>query len=178
MIPGWGRSPGGGPGNPLQYSCLENPMDRGAWRATVHRVAKNQTQLKQLSMHACTYLCVYKQVHVHAHACVCLLCGALLQESGMAWGWPLSQQRGCELVGVCQAGFKRPPRPGGPALGERLSHGFLPSRLSPAPGPGASPRPSLLSSSVRGPVGSHCSSAPFCLLPKRALMCLRWQHAC
>ena len=35
-IPGWGRSPGGGNGNPLQYSCLENPMDRGAWCATVH----------------------------------------------------------------------------------------------------------------------------------------------
>ena len=39
-IPGSGRSPGGGHGNPLQESCLENPMDRGAWRATVHRVAK------------------------------------------------------------------------------------------------------------------------------------------
>ena len=38
-IPGLGRSPGGGHGNPLQYSCLENPMDRGAWQATVHRVA-------------------------------------------------------------------------------------------------------------------------------------------
>ena len=37
-IPGLGRSPGGGHGNPLQYSCLENPMDRGAWRAVVHRV--------------------------------------------------------------------------------------------------------------------------------------------
>ena len=34
LIPGWGRSPGGGRGNPLQYSCLENPMDRGAWQAT------------------------------------------------------------------------------------------------------------------------------------------------
>ena len=45
-IPGWGRSLGGGYGNPLQYSCLENPMDRGAWRAIVHRVAKSQTQLK------------------------------------------------------------------------------------------------------------------------------------
>ena len=41
-IPGWGRSPGGGHGNPLQYFCLENPMDRGAWRATVHRVEKSQ----------------------------------------------------------------------------------------------------------------------------------------
>ena len=39
-VPGWGRCPGGGNGNPLKYSCLENPMDRGAWRATVHRVAK------------------------------------------------------------------------------------------------------------------------------------------
>ena len=46
-IPGSGRFPGGGHGNLLQYSCLENPMDRGAWRAMVHRVAKSQTQLKQ-----------------------------------------------------------------------------------------------------------------------------------
>jgi len=42
-IPGFGRSPGGGNGYPLQYSCLENPMDRGAWQATVHGVAKSQT---------------------------------------------------------------------------------------------------------------------------------------
>ena len=44
-IPGSERSPGGGHGNPLQYSCLENPMDRGAWKATVRRVAKGRTQL-------------------------------------------------------------------------------------------------------------------------------------
>jgi len=44
-IPGSGRSCGGGNGNPLQYSCLENPMDKGAWRATAHRTAKTQTQL-------------------------------------------------------------------------------------------------------------------------------------
>ena len=49
MIPGWGRSPGGEHGNPLQYSCLKNPMDGGAWWATVHRITKSQTQLKQLS---------------------------------------------------------------------------------------------------------------------------------
>ena len=42
-IPGSGRSPGGGRGNPLQYSCLENPMDRGAWRVRVHGVAKSLT---------------------------------------------------------------------------------------------------------------------------------------
>ena len=43
-IPGWGRSPGGHQGNPLQYSCLENPMDRGAWGSTAHKVAKSWTQ--------------------------------------------------------------------------------------------------------------------------------------
>ena len=42
-IPGMKRSSGGGHGNPFQYSCLKNPMDRGAWQATVHRVAKSQT---------------------------------------------------------------------------------------------------------------------------------------
>ena len=43
LIPGSGRSPGEGNGNPLQYYCLENPMDRGAWRATVDRVTKSRT---------------------------------------------------------------------------------------------------------------------------------------
>ena len=57
LIPGLGRSPGAGNGNPLQYSCLENPMDRGAWWATVHGVAKSQTRLKLLSTHACTDIC-------------------------------------------------------------------------------------------------------------------------
>ena len=47
LIPGSGRSSGGGHGNPLQYSCLENPMDRGAWQVTDHRIAVRQ--LKQLS---------------------------------------------------------------------------------------------------------------------------------
>ena len=55
-IPGLGRSPGGGHGNLLQYSCLENPMDRGAWWATVHRVTKSRTGLNQLNIHACTHL--------------------------------------------------------------------------------------------------------------------------
>ena len=55
-IPGPGRSPGGGNGNSVKYSCLENPMDRGAWKDMVHRVTKSQTQRKQLGMH----------VHMHA----------------------------------------------------------------------------------------------------------------
>ena len=49
LIPELGRSPRGGRGNLLQYFCLENPMDRGAWRATVHGVTKRRTRLKQLS---------------------------------------------------------------------------------------------------------------------------------
>ena len=51
-IPGSGRSPGGRNGNPLQNSCLENPMDGGAWWATVHRVTMRCTRLKKLSTHA------------------------------------------------------------------------------------------------------------------------------
>ena len=54
-IPGLGRSPREGNGNPLQYSCLENPMDGGAWQATVHGVAKSQTQLKRLSSSSILY---------------------------------------------------------------------------------------------------------------------------
>ena len=51
LTPGLGRSPGGGHGIPVQYSYLENPMDRGAWQATVHRFTKSQTRLKWLSTH-------------------------------------------------------------------------------------------------------------------------------
>ena len=51
-IPGWQRSPEGGHGNPLQYSCLENPMDRGAWQTRVHRIAKSRTRLTWLSTYA------------------------------------------------------------------------------------------------------------------------------
>ena len=50
-IPGLGRFPGKGHGNPLQYSCLENPMDRGAWCTLVHGVEKSRTQVKEISVH-------------------------------------------------------------------------------------------------------------------------------
>ena len=52
LIPVLGRSPGGGHGNPLQYSCLENPTDGGAWWAKIHGIRKSQTPLKRLSTHA------------------------------------------------------------------------------------------------------------------------------
>ena len=67
-IPGSARSPGGWYGNPLQYSCLENAMDRAAWWATVHRVAQSQTQLKRLSVHS--------RVTYRDFVCVCVCsCG-------------------------------------------------------------------------------------------------------
>ena len=52
LIPGSGRSPGGGHGDPHQDSCLANPTDKGAWWATVHRIAESQTQLTRLHTHA------------------------------------------------------------------------------------------------------------------------------
>ena len=55
-----GRSPGEGHGNPLQFSCLENPMDRGAWRATVHRVAESDT------------IEVIQHIYVYIHVCSCV----------------------------------------------------------------------------------------------------------
>ena len=63
-IPGWGRSPGGGNGNPLQYSCLENHMDRGAWRGTVHGVAKSQIWLSDW---ACTHACLFYRLCCSTH---------------------------------------------------------------------------------------------------------------
>ena len=60
-IPGLERSPGGGHGNPLQYSCLENPMDRGAWQATVHGVTKSWTCLKRLNPRAIAFLIIRPQ---------------------------------------------------------------------------------------------------------------------
>ena len=70
---GVGRGPGGGQGNPLQYSCLKNPMDRGTGQAMVHRVTKSHTQLKQLS--------------THTHGCLIVQCKSggklIIWESGM-----------------------------------------------------------------------------------------------
>ena len=61
-IPGSGRSPGRGNGSPLQYSCLENPMDIGAWGATVHGVTNSQTRLKDKAIYDFS---IFKQKPVH-----------------------------------------------------------------------------------------------------------------
>ena len=64
LVPGLGSSLRGGHGDPLQYSCLKSPMDRGAWQATVHGVTKSCTVLKRLSTH--TYRHTHTQTHTHA----------------------------------------------------------------------------------------------------------------
>ena len=71
-IPGSGRSPGGGHSNPLQYSCLENPMDRGTWWTMAHRDAKSWTRPKQLSMHAWLIHFIVKQKLTHLYTAIIL----------------------------------------------------------------------------------------------------------
>ena len=66
LIPASGRSSGGRHGNPLQYSCLQNPMERGAWQAAVRGDTKSSTRVKQLSMHAYMLGGVGKQVKVNS----------------------------------------------------------------------------------------------------------------
>ena len=74
-IPGWGRSAGGGHGNPFQYSCLENPVDSGAWQATVRRVTKSQTRLKRLIL-ACMHGQVFCKISL---SCVSLMVFVVLK---------------------------------------------------------------------------------------------------
>ena len=66
-IPKLGRSPGGGHGNPLQYSCLENPMDRKAWSAQVHGAAKSLTRKRRLSKHTCSNLNEYNTMVIMSY---------------------------------------------------------------------------------------------------------------
>ena len=71
-IRGWGRSPEVGNGNPLQYSCLENPMDRGAWQAIVHGVGKSRTGLS-----VCTRARAHTHTHTHTHNVLPKACAVL-----------------------------------------------------------------------------------------------------
>ena len=66
LIPGSGRSLGVGNGHPLQYSCLENPMYRGAWRATDHRAAESDI-IEQLNKYIYIYIYIYIHTHTHTH---------------------------------------------------------------------------------------------------------------
>ena len=88
-IPGWGRSPGGGHGSPLQYSCLDGPMDRGVWWATVHGVTKSDMteatkQQQKLREQVSSVLIRRKPDHVRRQPCqLTALRGALHAHAGI-----------------------------------------------------------------------------------------------
>ena len=73
-VPGSGRSPGEGNGNPLQYSCLENPVDRGAWWAVVHGVAESWTRLERLALSLFRGIQLIISVVVKVIIVVCCCC--------------------------------------------------------------------------------------------------------
>ena len=87
LIPGLGSSPGGRNGNTFQYYCLDNSMDRGAWQATVHEVAKCQTWLSDW---AC--VCMYTHTHTHTHTCThMMVCAFFLSQYGICLCTSLDQ---------------------------------------------------------------------------------------
>ena len=105
-IPGLGRSPGEGQGNPLQYSCLENPMDRGAWWVTVHRVSKSRRQLKQLThtgsleeIELKLYICIYIYIYI--------CCKSFIVYIYLSHGRGLQGSKSCLVA--AERGFRQKP---------------------------------------------------------------------
>ena len=109
-IPGSGRSPEGGQGNPLQYSSLENPIDRGVWQATVHSITNSWTQLKWLSTHTCTCLCMNQHTGWH-----------LFQEMGMVQVGCMRQVLGPGALGKPRGNGWRGRWEGGLAWGTHVN---------------------------------------------------------
>ena len=93
-IPGMGRSLGGGNGNKLQYSCLENSTDRIAWSATVHRVIKSQTQLKRKNTQAHVDLRRYYSSSINNYVTWRMEEGMTAQSSILAWRTPRTEEPG------------------------------------------------------------------------------------
>ena len=83
-ISGWGRSPGEGHDNPLQYSCLENPMDREAWQTAVHRVTQSQTQPRWLSSSSISYFSLNHNM------------------KAMSWEWKSKRMKGTQMPAQCR----------------------------------------------------------------------------
>ena len=94
-VPGSGRSPGEGNGNPLQYSCLENPMDRGAWWATVHRGTKSRTRLSDFTLVSTNFYVMMMCCLDHSQAIFCsaLTCASLMHRCFMFRGLFLGPSR-------------------------------------------------------------------------------------
>ena len=98
LIPGSGRSPGEGNGNPIQYSCLGNPMDRGAWWATIHEVAKSQIWLSDW---AHVFVCAHTHTHtpvqpLSPESCLFVMTqsfSVLSPDSSEKWRWRITLWR-------------------------------------------------------------------------------------
>ena len=108
LIPEWGRSPGGGNDNPLQYSCLESPMDRRAWQATVHRVTKSQTRLSNFGASLVAQL--VKNLPAVQETWVCFLGWEDPLEKETAThssilAWKISWTEGCSPWGCKESGM-------------------------------------------------------------------------
>ena len=102
-IPGLGRSPEGRDGNPIQYSCWDNTMDRGAWQATVHGVTKSQTWLKVNWAHMRAWDCL----RIHTSGCVTkreFPCEDSNTADEPAWSMPCLTQFGHCLISLCFLG--------------------------------------------------------------------------
>ena len=103
LISGLGRSPGEGNGNRLQYFCLENPMDRGAWRATVHGVTNSQGD-EHFDFSILSALIMFRQDCVLSTMRIfppdCVLCALGRGDLGADWAWPLSWKTPCLCLNV------------------------------------------------------------------------------
>ena len=103
LIPGSGRSPGGGNGNPVQYSCLENPTDRGAWRTTVYRVTKSRTRLSDLRCLTCSQILTNKLCDLVSKS-TCLSLSFHIYKTRLLWEVDQSILKeispGCSLEGL------------------------------------------------------------------------------
>ena len=118
-IPASGRSPGKGNGSPLQYSCLENPMDRGAWWATVHGVTKSWTQLRDTAQHTVKLIICYCLLNpcTWTMCVVCFRCDAKCQKKTLCIKVCVNSsqfQNWGRINGMCVLGSKgrnhsRPP---------------------------------------------------------------------
>ena len=87
---GSGRSPGEGHDNPLQYSCLENLRDRGAWKAAVHGVTKRQRQLSTQHWHTCEHVRAHTHTHTHTHTSPFLSISLVPVSAGFNFSWGTS----------------------------------------------------------------------------------------
>ena len=104
LIPGSGRLPAGGSGNPLQYSCLENPMDSGSWWATVHGVAKSQTRLSDWALHKAQTGIIFLFIYFHWRLITLQYCSGFCHTS--TW-----ISHGCTCVPHPEPSSHLPPHP-------------------------------------------------------------------